>query len=198
MYEASVSGRSTWQACFSDMPGSGGSPSNSRWGWPCWASWPVSWWPSAPSSACKRWQRADGVFDVTTLAHLSGPRLIRYARVAALLRARLLLLLLLLLMLLFFALPAASAASAPLPETRAVCQPWPRWEAFKTRFISAQGRVIDIGSSDTRPTSEGQSYGLFFALVANDKPAFEKLLIWTQSNLAQDDLIGHLPAWLWG
>jgi endoglucanase len=35
-------------------------------------------------------------------------------------------------------------------------------------------------------------------MVANDKPAFEKLLDWTQSNLAQGDLIAHLPAWLWG
>ncbi|MDB5990677.1 MAG: endoglucanase [Herbaspirillum sp.] len=58
--------------------------------------------------------------------------------------------------------------------------------------------MIDIGSSDTRTTSEGQSYGLFFALVANDKLAFEKLLNWTQNNLAQGDLMAHLPAWLWG
>lgn len=44
----------------------------------------------------------------------------------------------------------------------------------------------------------GQSYGLFFALVANDRPTFDKLLEWTENNLAAGDLSAHLPAWLWG
>ncbi|MGL5105720.1 MAG: glycosyl hydrolase family 8, partial [Plesiomonas shigelloides] len=50
-------------------------------------------------------------------------------------------------------------------SVRASCT-WPAWEAFKRNFIDPQGRVID--RSDTRliTTSEGQSYALFFALVA--------------------------------
>jgi len=78
------------------------------------------------------------------------------------------------------------------------CKPWPRWDNFKTVFISADGRVTDVGSPDSRTVSEGQAYGLFFSLVANDKPTFEKILNWTQNNLAQGDLSAHLPSWLWG
>lgn len=65
-------------------------------------------------------------------------------------------------------------------------------------FISADGRVIDVGSADSRTVSEGQAYGLFFALVANDRRMFDTILAWTENNLAQGDLSAHLPAWLWG
>jgi endoglucanase len=74
---------------------------------------------------------------------------------------------------------------------------WPQWETFKSVYIE-QGRVID--ASDTRliTTSEGQSYALFFALVANDQQAFAQVLKWTEKNLAGGDLTARLPAWLWG
>lgn len=75
---------------------------------------------------------------------------------------------------------------------------WPRWEQFKRDFVSKEGRVIDVGSADSRTVSEGQSYGLFLALVANDRPAFDAILQWTESSLARGDLTAHLPAWLWG
>lgn len=88
----------------------------------------------------------------------------------------------------------ASAADA----TAACAAAWPRWEQFKQSFVSADGRVIDAGSADSRTVSEGQSYGLFFALVANDRPAFDKILQWTENNLAGGDLTARLPAWLWG
>ncbi|SUH34228.1 endoglucanase [Salmonella enterica subsp. enterica] len=39
---------------------------------------------------------------------------------------------------------------------------------------------------------------MFFALAANDRPAFAQLFNWTQNNLAQGSLREHLPAWLWG
>ena len=58
--------------------------------------------------------------------------------------------------------------------------------------------MIDPSSPNRITTSEGQSYGLFFALVANDRPAFDQLLTWTENNLAAGDLSAHLPAWLWG
>ncbi|WP_239668556.1 glycosyl hydrolase family 8, partial [Burkholderia cenocepacia] len=70
---------------------------------------------------------------------------------------------------------------------------WPRWDAFKRDFISADGRVIDVGSADSRTVSEGQAYGLFFALVANDRRMFDTILAWTENNLAQGDLSAHLP-----
>lgn len=77
-------------------------------------------------------------------------------------------------------------------------QNWPAWQFFKEHYISSEGRVID--SSDPRhiTTSEGQSYALFFALVANDPVMFSKLIQWTEANLAAGNLRRHLPAWLWG
>lgn len=95
------------------------------------------------------------------------------------------------------------------------CQPQPQWRApafaddpnvhfvshwqrLQERFIDAQGRVIDSSSEALITTSEGQAYGLFFALVSNDPAQFEALLRWTENNLAQGDLTAYLPAWLWG
>jgi endoglucanase len=80
----------------------------------------------------------------------------------------------------------------------AVSADWPAWEQFRRKFVSPDGRVIDVGSDDDRTVSEGQSYGLFFALVANDRASFDRLLHWTENNLAAGDLTAHLPAWLWG
>lgn len=71
------------------------------------------------------------------------------------------------------------------------------WQAYASSFISGDGRVIDP-MRDGLTTSEGQSYALFFALVNNDHARFEKLLAWTQDNLASGDLGAHLPAWSWG
>ena len=75
--------------------------------------------------------------------------------------------------------------------------PWPLWDAYALSFIDDQGRVIDRQGGD-RTTSEGQSYGLFFALVANDHERFDRLLNWTNNNLAGGDLGTRLPGWLWG
>jgi len=74
---------------------------------------------------------------------------------------------------------------------------WPEWNDFAGRFIQADGRVIDI-TFDRKSTSEGQSYGLFFALVANQRAQFDTLLKWTSDNLAAGQLGNKLPAWLWG
>lgn len=75
---------------------------------------------------------------------------------------------------------------------------WPEWETFKSIYISDAGRVIDGSNSQLMTTSEGQSYALFFALVADDKQTFSKLLKWTQNNLSKGDLTINLPAWSWG
>lgn len=75
--------------------------------------------------------------------------------------------------------------------------PWPLWGAYQARFIDSQGRVIDHTTGD-RTTSEGQAYAMFFALANNDRGAFDRLLAWTQSNMAGGDLHARLPGWLWG
>ncbi|EEE08082.1 cellulase [Burkholderia multivorans] len=92
----------------------------------------------------------------------------------------------------------AGAASATDAADARCGADWPRWDAFKRAFVSADGRVIDVGSADSRTVSEGQAYGLFFALVANDRRTFDTILAWTENNLAQGDLSARLPAWLWG
>jgi endoglucanase len=63
--------------------------------------------------------------------------------------------------------------------------------------VQADGRVIDL-TFDRKSTSEGQSYALFFALVANQRAQFDTLLKWTSDNLAAGQLGDKLPAWLWG
>jgi len=75
---------------------------------------------------------------------------------------------------------------------------WPDWEHFKQVTMSTDGRVIDRSSPQQVTVSEGQSYAMFFALVANDRKTFDSVLNWTQNNLAQGDLTTHLPAWNWG
>jgi endo-1,4-beta-D-glucanase Y len=75
---------------------------------------------------------------------------------------------------------------------------WPEWEQFKDHYISEEGRVIDPADGRRITTSEGQSYGLFFALVNDDRETFERLLQWTEAQLARGDLTGFLPAWQWG
>ncbi len=76
-------------------------------------------------------------------------------------------------------------------------EPWPLWQAYSQRMIAADGRVLDHSTGD-RTTSEAQSYAMFFALVANDRPQFDRLLNWTEANLAGGDLTVRLPAWSWG
>jgi endoglucanase len=79
----------------------------------------------------------------------------------------------------------------------AIAQTWPLWESYARYVIDDQGRVIDHSAQD-HTTSEGQAYAMFFALVANDRPRFGKLLNWTEVNLAGGDLSQRLPAWSWG
>lgn len=75
---------------------------------------------------------------------------------------------------------------------------WLAWDVFKKNLISKEGRVIDSRSDDLRSTSAGQADALFFALVANDRVTFDKLLEWTETHLAQGDLTAHLPSAKWG
>ncbi|MEB0137743.1 MULTISPECIES: cellulose synthase complex periplasmic endoglucanase BcsZ [unclassified Undibacterium] len=76
--------------------------------------------------------------------------------------------------------------------------PWPEWEQFKHQMISVDGRVTDRKEAQQTTVSEAQVYGMFFALVANDRSSFDTLLTWTENNLAGGDLTVRLPAWQWG
>lgn len=86
--------------------------------------------------------------------------------------------------------------SEQLNNKKSHCE-WALWDSFKQNYIQ-NGRVIDDSDPRNITTSEGQSYGLFFALIANDKETFDQLLNWTEDNLAGGDLTARLPSWLWG
>lgn len=78
------------------------------------------------------------------------------------------------------------------------CEAWPAWQRFKLLYLSEDGRVIDASTEAHITTSEGQSYGMFFALVGNDRKAFDLMLRWTNDNLSDGKLDKVLPAWKWG
>ena len=75
---------------------------------------------------------------------------------------------------------------------------WPLWQQFAQRFMQADGRVIDYSVAQQHSTSEGQSYAMFFALVARDRERFDKLWNWSVANLSGGDVAAQLPAWQWG
>lgn len=107
------------------------------------------------------------------------------------------------LLLALLGLPAA--AQAPLPASApaqgggscAQAQ-WPLWQQFAQRFMQSDGRVVDFSVVQQHSTSEGQSYAMFFALVARDRERFDKLWHWSMLNLAGGDISQRLPAWQWG
>lgn len=93
----------------------------------------------------------------------------------------------------------AAAWALALPSRALTAQPacgsWPAWDAFRQNFIGDGGRVAE---SDGKTVSEAQAYAMVFALAANDRRTFERLLRWTEDNLAAGDLTARLPAWHWG
>jgi len=78
------------------------------------------------------------------------------------------------------------------------CEAWPAWQRFKLLYVSDDGRVIDASTEAQITTSASQSYGLFLALVANDRKAFDLILRWTHDNLCASKLDKVLPACTWG
>lgn len=84
-----------------------------------------------------------------------------------------------------------------LLTTEAQANNWELWQDFLSKHYQ-NGRIIDHSDSKQITTSEGQSYALFFALVANDKATFEALLKFTETELARGSFKDNLPAWLYG
>mgnify|MGYP000094676608 CR=1 FL=1 len=102
----------------------------------------------------------------------------------------------------------AKDASAPteqtvvaLPAVRSLVgaptDTWPAWKQFRQSALEG-GRVIDRSDERLITTSEGQSYGMFFALVANDRASFDAIWQWTIANLCAGDCGKTRMAWLWG
>ncbi|WP_183508391.1 glycosyl hydrolase family 8 [Methylobacterium brachythecii] len=85
----------------------------------------------------------------------------------------------------------AQTGSIPLAGSLADPQ---AWAAYKARFVTEQGRVVDTGNGGISH-SEGQGYGMLLAVAAGDRAAFERIWTWTRANLmVRDD---QLIAWRW-
>lgn len=67
---------------------------------------------------------------------------------------------------------------------------WELWDQFKATNLTPEGRVVDYSEAKLITTSEGQSYGMFFALVANDKKAFDEMFAWTERISAKTNRLG--------
>jgi endoglucanase len=90
-----------------------------------------------------------------------------------------------------------AAAGTAAPACGAPAR-WPAWQSFLTQFLRDDGRILDPSSARGQTVSEAQGYALFFALVDDDPVHFERILRWTEEQLAGGDLSLHLPAWTWG
>lgn len=66
------------------------------------------------------------------------------------------------------------------------------WPAFRERFITPAGRVIDNGNGNISH-SEGQGYGMLLASLNNDRETFDSLARWTAETLRRNDMALH--AW---
>ena len=93
----------------------------------------------------------------------------------------------------WFAGASAVAEAAPCA--------WPQYEAWLAKIVQADGHAVDVDTKRQQTTSEGQSYAMFFALVANDRASFDRALNWLRQNLAAGQFGpdgARLPAWQWG
>lgn len=61
------------------------------------------------------------------------------------------------------------------------------WPRFKSAFLDSSGRIVDNGNGGISH-SEGQGYGLWLALTANDRDAFDRIHRWTEATLARHDM----------
>jgi endoglucanase len=82
---------------------------------------------------------------------------------------------------------------APAPHLAAVSAADRReWQSFRSQFVTFDGRVVDTGNNGVSHT-EGQGWGLLFAVAFDDLPSFERILAWTNTNLSRPD--DALHAW---
>ena len=79
--------------------------------------------------------------------------------------------------------PAAMTATAASGQGLKGTLPVPAlWAAWKAKFVTPEGRVIDDANDDVSH-SEGQGYGMLLAVAADDRDTFRSLWNWTRANL---------------
>ena len=69
-----------------------------------------------------------------------------------------------------------------LAMQRSSAEPVGNWQLFRTRCITADGRVIDAENGGVSH-SEGQGWGMLFAVAFDDRRTFDRILNWTAGNL---------------
>ncbi len=102
------------------------------------------------------------------------------------------------------ALGLSSALPAPLPLVASplfrglhIQSSWAIWTEFQKNSCR-NGRVILRDDTRLVTTSRAQGYGLFFALVTNDRDLFDLFWNWTRAHLCLDKKGFRLAARLWG
>ncbi len=94
-------------------------------------------------------------------------------------------------------------ASTPIAATPLMTPPSPAflrdsWDAYRRRFVQADGRVIDW-EGQGRSTSEGQAYAMLRSVLIDDPKTFKLTLDWAENNLRRSgSKPDHLWAWRWG
>jgi len=79
----------------------------------------------------------------------------------------------------------ADAASTILPA---------EWTSYVESFVTGDGRVVDTGNNGVSH-SESQGYGLILSVLADDRPTFERIWSFTNTQLlVRDD---GLASWRW-
>lgn len=86
----------------------------------------------------------------------------------------------------------ASLSIMPI-QAQSVIEP-AEWQAYRDGFVDDSGRVVDIANGSISH-SEGQGYGLWLAVLADDRPTFERILSFTRTELMLRD--DGLAAWRW-
>ena len=77
-------------------------------------------------------------------------------------------------LLLVFAVPACLPLSSP-PPTGGAGFLQASWDAYKDRYLHANGYVLDRTRGNGEVTSEGQSYALLRAAWLDDRAAFARV-----------------------
>lgn len=88
--------------------------------------------------------------------------------------------------------PPAAPMPPPLPRAALGEEDRAEWAAFRTRFITPEGRVVDTANGHASH-SEGQGWGLLFAAAFDDRATFDRLHAWTRRWLRRPS--DSLHAW---
>ncbi|MFC7737706.1 glycosyl hydrolase family 8 [Roseomonas sp. GCM10028921] len=87
-----------------------------------------------------------------------------------------------------------AAASLCRPGAVLAAEDAREWAAFKARFLTPDGRIIDTGNAN-QSHSEGQGWGLALAEHHDDRASFHRILAWTRRNLRREG--DFLHSWRW-